>query len=308
MYDKIRKNAFPLLAAAIWGLAFVAQKNNTTGAFTFNMSRSAVAFVFLLIIVPVFTKGDFKHILSEKTSKETGSLWFGGILCGIALSAATFLQQLGLDSGTEAGKASFLTAMYIVIVPVFGIFLKKRVSLTVWAGIALAVVGLYLLCVREDFTISPSDLLIVACSIIFAAHIMLIDHFSTRCDGMKMSCIQFLTSAVVSGVFAFIFENPSWSVISENALAVLYLGVFSSDIAYTLQILAQKNANPALVTLLLSMESVFGVLFGALFLGESLTAREYLGCVIMLAAVVLAQIPVGEMIKKRKRRKADEPR
>ncbi len=300
MYDKMRKSVFPLVAALIWGVAFVAQKNNTAGALTFNMSRSVVAFLFLLLIIPIFTRGDFKHILWEKTKKDTARLWVGGIACGTALSVATFLQQLGLDRGTEAGKASFLTAMYIVLVPIFGLFLKKKVPFNVWISVCISVVGLYLLCVKSGFTVRPADLLIAACSVVFAGHILIIDHYSALCNGIKFSCIQFLTSALLSGIGAFIFETPDFGALWGNMGAVLYLGIGSSGIAYTLQILAQKNANPTVLTILLSMESVFGVLAGAVYLREVLSPREYIGCGLMLVAVILAQLPIAEWIKNRK--------
>lgn len=292
MYDRMRKSVFPLLAALIWGAAFAAQKNNTAGTLTFNMSRSVIAFLFLLPVILLFTKGDIKHILWERTKKDTATLWIGGVCCGIALSTATYLQQLGLDNGTEAGKASFLTAMYIVLVPIMGLALKKKAPLNVWISVVIAVAGLYLLCVKEGFTVRPSDLLVAACSVLFSVHILLIDYFTARCSGLKMSCIQFLTSAVVSGIGAFIFEAPSWAGIAPNIGAILYLGIFSSGVAYTLQIIAQKDANPTVLTILLSMESVFGVVSGAIFLREVMQPREYIGCGLMLSAVILAQLPV----------------
>ncbi|MBQ8896869.1 MAG: DMT family transporter [Clostridia bacterium] len=301
MFDKARRSVFPILAALIWGVAFVAQKNNTAGALTFNMSRSVVAFLFLLPVIALFTKGDIRHILSENTRRDTAMLWIGGVSCGTALSVATYLQQLGLDSGTEAGKASFLTAMYIVLVPVFGLFLKKKVPFNVWISVCISVGGLYLLCVKNGFSVRPSDMLIAACSVVFAVHILVIDHFSARCNGIKLSCIQFLTCAVLSGIGAFIFEEPEFSAITQNLGAVLYLGIGSSGIAYTLQIIAQKNANPTVLTILLSMESVFGVIAGAIHLHEVLLPREYIGCALVLCAVILAQLPLEKWIGKNRR-------
>ncbi|MBE5732796.1 MAG: DMT family transporter [Clostridiales bacterium] len=297
MYDKIRKSVFPLFAALIWGVAFVAQTNNTAGAFTFNAMRAVIAFIFLIPVVLIFTKGDVKHLFCEKEKKNTKALWIGGVLCGVALSFATYLQQLGIDNGTEAGKASFLTAMYIVIVPIIGMFFKKKVPLTVWISAIIAVGGLYLLCIKSDFSVRPSDILVVACSFVFACHIMIIDKATSMCNGIKLSCIQFLTMAVVSSVCAFIFETPKLTDFTSNVLPILYLGVCSSGIAYTLQILAQKDANPTVTTLLLSMESVFGVIAGAIGNGEIMIAQEYIGCALMLVAVVLAQIPI-EVLKK----------
>ncbi|MBO5223798.1 MAG: DMT family transporter [Clostridia bacterium] len=304
MYDKIRKSVFPLLAALIWGVAFVAQTNNTAGAFTFNAMRSVIAFVFLIPVILVFTKGDVKHLFCENDRKKTKALWIGGVLCGVALCLATYLQQSGMDNGTEAGKASFLTATYIVIVPILGIFLKKKAPITVWISAVIALFGLYLLCIKEDFSVRVSDLLVLACAVVFACHIMIIDKAGAECNGIKLSCIQFLTMAVLSGILALIFEKPSFSDFTNNAWSVVYLGVCSSGIAYTLQILAQKDANPTVTTLLLSMESVFGVVAGAIANGEVMLAKEYIGCALMLVAVVLAQIPVetfGKLFKKRKK-------
>jgi drug/metabolite transporter (DMT)-like permease len=307
MYDRIRKSVFPLLAALIWGVAFVAQTNNTAGAFTFNAMRAIIAFVFLLPVILIFTKGDVRHILIENDKKSTKTLWIGGVLCGVALCLATYLQQLGIDNGTEAGKASFLTATYIIIVPILGVFLKKKAPLTVWISAVIALVGLYLLCIKNDFSVRPSDLLVLACSIVFACHIMIIDKATASCNGIKLSCIQFLTMAVVSSICAFIFEKPQLTDFTDNVWSVLYLGVCSSGIAYTLQILAQKDANPTVTTLLLSMESVFGVVAGAIANGEVMLAKEYIGCALMLIAVVLAQIPIAVFKKAfRKCKKTEE--
>jgi drug/metabolite transporter (DMT)-like permease len=297
---KVKTTVFPLLAAFIWGVAFSAQKGNETGALTFNACRGIVAFVFLLVVVLVFTKGDWRHLLCESSPKETRTLWIGGICCGLALAFATFLQQVGLDGNTEAGKASFLTAMYIVLVPILGIPLKRRASLNVWVSVAVAVVGLYMLCVKEETEIRPDDLIVLSCSLVFAIHILLIDHFSPKTNGIKLSCIQFLTVFVVSGVLAFAFEQPSWEGIQASLLPIVYLGVMSSGVAYTLQIVAQRDADPTTLTVLLSMESVFGVIAGAFVLGEVLSSREYVGCILMFVAVILAQIPFDKLRKKEK--------
>ncbi len=306
MYDKIRKSIFPLLAALIWGIAFVAQSNNTAGPFTFNAMRAIIAFVFLVPIILVFTKGDVKHLFVEKDRKNTKALWIGGVLCGVAMCFATYLQQLGIDSGTEAGKASFLTAMYIIIVPILGILLKKKAPVTVWISAVIALIGLYLLCIKSDFSVRPSDLIVLACSFVFACHIMIIDKATSMCNGIKLSCIQFLAMAVVSSVCAFIFEQPQLTDFTNNALSILYLGICSSGIAYTLQILAQKDANPTVTTLLLSMESVFGVIAGAVANGEVMLVKEYIGCALMLIAVVLAQIPIEVLKKPFVRKKKEE--
>lgn len=309
MSDRVRTTLLPLLAAFIWGIAFVAQKGNTVGALTFNAARAVVAFVFLvLILAGMRKKGLIKHIFTGDSSQETRAMWLGGLCCGAALACATFLQQTGLDADTEAGKAGFLTAMYIVLVPVLGLAVKKRASLNVWIAVLIAVVGLYLLCVEESMTIRPSDLVVLACSLLFAVQILCIDHFSPQCNGVKLSCVQFLTCFVVSAVPALLFETQAFSfaALGESVLPILYLGVFSSGVAYTLQIIAQKNANPTVVSLLLSMESVFSVLAGAVLLGEVLSMREYMGCALMAIAVVLAQLPAWHVGKKQAKEHARE--
>lgn len=296
MKSRVRSIVFPLLAAFIWGIAFVAQKGNTTGPFTFNACRGIIAFVFLLPVILIFSHSDCRHILRGNTPEETRTLWIGGICCGVVLTTAAFLQQYGLDGTTEAGKGGFLTALYIVIVPILGLLLRKKVPPTVWISLVIAVVGLYFLCIRPDSSLSlqPDDLLILSSSLVYAIHILTIDHFSPLVDGIKLSCIQFLTQFVVSGAAALIFENPSWASIRPCLGAIIYLGIMSSGVAYTLQIIAQKDTNPTVLSLLLSMESVFSVLAGAVILGEVLAGREYLGCILMLAAVVLAQIPAPQ--------------
>ncbi len=330
MSDRLRTTLLPLIAAFIWGIAFVAQKGNTVGALTFNAARSLVAFLFVLAVLAVMSRGKgqakgpapaalaasatsrqekasgkgskasaaqakglapLAGLLTGGTPRETRAIWLGGACCGLALACATFLQQTGLDADTEAGKAGFLTAMYIVLVPVLGLALKKKAPVNVWMAVVVAVVGLYLLCVKEGLAIRPSDLVVLACSLLFAVQILCIDHFSPHCNGVKLSCVQFLVCFIVSAVPALIFEEFSLPALGQSALPILYLGVFSSGVAYTLQIIAQKNANPTVVSLLLSMESVFSVLAGAVLLGEVLSGREYLGCALMAAAVVLAQLP-----------------
>ncbi len=297
MSDRLRTTLLPLIAAFIWGIAFVAQKGNTVGTLTFSASRAVVAFLFLCVVILVMSKGDVKHLLAGKTSDETRVLWRGGLCCGASLACASFLQQMGLDADTEAGKAGFLTALYIVLVPLLGLILKKRAPGNVWGAVAIAVGGLYLLCVKEGFVVRPSDMVVLAGSLMFALQILFVDHFSPQCDGVKLSCVQFLVCSVVSAVPALIFEEVSIAAFSESVLPILYLGVFSSGVAFTLQIVAQKNSNPTVVSLLLSMESVFSVLAGALILGEVLNEREYLGCALMAAAVILAQLPERKRVQ-----------
>lgn len=294
MNDKIRQNGFPILAALIWGTAFVAQSVSTdfVEPMTFNALRSAIATVVLLVVLWAFRRFGAKPQTAPREKGSRKDLILGGICCGAALCIASNLQQAGL-SDTTAGKAGFITALYIVIVPLLGLFLRKRAPLTVWIGVVLALAGLYFLCITESLSIQQGDLYILACAVVFSVHILLIDHFTQRVDGIALSCAQFLVAAILSGIGMLLFEHPDWQSILQCTWPILYVGVFSSGIAYTLQILAQKGANPTVVTLLLSLESVFSVLAGALILGDRLSGREIIGCVLMFAAVVLAQLPVG---------------
>ena len=295
MNSKIRQNLFPILAALIWGTAFVAQSVSTdfVEPMTFNALRSLIATLVLLVVLWVFRRRQAKHPAEEATPPRHGSrkdLILGGICCGTALSVASTLQQAGLAE-TSAGKAGFITALYIVIVPILGLFLRKKAPATVWVGVVLAAAGLYFLCITDRFTMETSDLYVVACAVIFSIHILLIDHFTERVDGIALSCAQFLVATILCGAGMLIFEHPDWAGILHCLWPILYVGVFSSGVAYTLQILAQKGANPTVVSLLLSLESVFSVLAGALILGDRLSGREIFGCVLMFAAVVLAQLP-----------------
>lgn len=292
--DRIRQNVFPVLAALIWGTAFVAQ---SVGAdfvppFTFNAARSAVAFLFLLALCALFRlrrKRDFSGQASPRP-RARRELLLGGLCCGAALTVATNLQQKGLET-TTSGKAGFITALYIVIVPIAGIFLRKKAPRTIWISVALAVVGLYCLCIQEGFSISAGDFYVFLGSLCFSAHILVIDHFTQKVDGVELSCAQFLVAAVLSAVGMVATESPTLEGLWLCLGPILYVGVFSSGVAYTLQILAQKDSNPTVVSLLLSLEAVFATLAGAVVLGDRMTGREYFGCAVMLAAVVLAQLP-----------------
>lgn len=294
-HNQVRQVVFPIITAMIWGSSFVAQSTSTEhiGAFTFNAARSFVGFLALLVVVQIFRmvrkEPEIQQTPEEKKAGRKG-LVLGGICCGIALALACNLQQLGMVAGASAGKTSFITTLYVVLVPICGLFLKKRVSPTVWISVLLAVAGLYCLCIKDSFSIAPSDLLVMLCAFGYTLHILVIDYFTQKVDGVKMSCIQFLSCAVLSAILMLIFEHPTWADITPCIGSILYVGVFSSGVAYTLQILAQKDSNPTLVALLLSLESVFGAVSGAIFLHETMTGKELVGCVLMLIAVVLAQI------------------
>ncbi len=284
------KNALMLLLTSfIWGTAFVAQSvgMDHLGPFTFNGIRNLIGAVALIPCILFLSKVNGQTKTVDGTKKD---LVMGGIACGICLFVASSLQQIGIQY-TTTGKAGFITACYIIIVPLFGIFLRKKIGWKIWTAVALAVTGLYFLCLTESFTIGIGDGYIFLCAIVYAVHILVIDYFSPRADGVKMSCIQFLVCGVISLPFMFVLEIPRWGDVIEGLGALLYTGVLSSGVAYTLQILGQKNVNPAIASLLLSLESCFSVLAGWAVLGEKLSMRETVGCFLMFSAIILAQLP-----------------
>lgn len=292
------------MAAMVWGFAFAAQdKASDMGAFTLGFARSIIAAVFLTGTVMIFdkaTKSD-RRLLSRRGIDVNRYELIGGVILGTILVIASAFQQLGINAGTDGGKAAFITALYVVLVPIYALALKKKAALNVWVSIGIAVIGFYLLCIKDDLSIAPSDLLVIVASLIFPIHILTIDHFSPKCDGIRMSMVQFLTAAILNLAIALIAEGVGeFSAITPNLGAILYLGIGSSGIAYTLQILGQKNVNPAAASIILSLESVFGVIGTALFLGQMLTPREYLGCAVVLVAVILSQIDIKAIMDKGK--------
>lgn len=303
MNKRTMKNSLLLfLAAFIWGVAFVSQSKGMEymGPFTFNGVRSLIGSA---VLVPVIL---FRRKKEQKDGRPMfhKSAWIGGICCGLALMAASMFQQYGILY-TTVGKAGFITALYIVFVPVCGIFLGKKVPGAVWIAVLMAAAGMYLLCIQGSFRINPGDALVFVCALLFTVHILVIDYFSPKADGVVLSCIQFLVCGVICTVCALIFETVSLSALFSGAVPVLYAGVMSCGVAYTLQIVGQKDMNPTVASLILSLESVISVLAGwfaykAGFLkdDQTLTGRQLLGCGIVLAAVVLVQLPAGQIIKK----------
>lgn len=294
---RVQSNLMLLLTALIWGVAFVAQSAGMeyVGPFTFN--AEPVSDRWGCTDTLYFLLNRIKHDENEDTKEQSlqvkgnkGKLVLGGICCGIVLGIASTLQQFGIKY-TTVGKAGFITALYIIIVPILGILFKKKVSFTIWMSVAIAAVGMYLLCINEGFSISKGDFFALLGAVCFSVHILVIDYFSPFVDGVKMSCIQFFVAGVLCSVMMFIFEKPSVSAIVTAWLPILYAGVLSCGVAYTLQIIGQKNTNPTVASLVLSMESVFSVLAGWLILGQKLSAREILGCVFVFGAIILAQIP-----------------
>ena len=288
---KIKNGIMLVLTAFIWGTAFVAQSvgMDYLGPFTFNGVRSLIGGAALLPCIWLFQKGKGKA--TEKPSRGARKeLIAGGIACGLLLFAASSLQQIGIQY-TTAGKAGFITAFYIVIVPVLGIFLHKKINGKVWGAVAIALAGLYFLCITEKFAVGKGDILIFLCALVFSIHILVIDYFSPKVDGVKMSCIQFFVCGIVSLPPMFFKETPKIGAMVEGWAPLLYAGVLSCGVAYTLQIIGQKNVNPAVASLILSLESCFSVLAGWMVLGEKLSMRESVGCVLMFAAIILAQLP-----------------
>lgn len=291
---KTKNGLILFLAAFIWGTAFVAQSMGMDylGPFAFNGIRSFVGGIALLPCIALL------NIIGKKTEGEKNeasggnrrTLLTGGICCGLCLFAASSLQQIGIQY-TTVGKAGFITAFYIVLVPVLGIFLKKRASWKVWAAVLLSIAGLYFLCITETFTIGKGDIYVFLCALIFSVHILVIDYFAPKTDGVKMSCIQFFVVGVLSFPFMLLLETTTFAAVLKSLGPILYAGVMSSGVAYTLQIIGQKNMNPAVASLILSLESSISVLAGWVMLGQNLSAREGAGCIMMFAAIILAQIP-----------------
>lgn len=291
---ELKASLLLLLTAAIWGFAFVAQQVGAqfVGAFTFNGIRFALGSMSLIPLILFLNKKD-----KEKEEKVTyQNPLKSGIIAGCVLFLAATLQQVGL-AYTTAGKAAFITGLYIVLVPIFGIFLNQYIKINVWIGVAVAAIGLYFLSVNEGFIIAKGDLIEIVGAIFWAMHILLIDNFTKKVDPLKLSCIQFASCAVLSLGAAFLFESISIAAISQALIPILYGGLFSVGIAYTLQVVAQKDAKPSRAAVILSMEAVFGAIGGALLLGENLGARAYFGCGLMLVGMLLVQIQFGSKKK-----------
>ena len=343
--NSLAYSALLLLAALIWGSAFVAQSvgMDYIGPFTFGAVRNTIGF---LVLLPVsyfsrrYTRraavsaggnlsgatGSGKSRVAGRTAdKGTGKTTsaarqtpIAGLICGVVLCSASSFQQAGI-AYTTVGKSGFITAMYIVIVPVLGIFLKKKTTWRTWVAVLLAVAGLYLLCIKAgDLSLGYGDLLMLACAFLFAVHILVVDHYmndgggessasgdtdrkpagtvTTAIDPVTLSCVQFGVTALIQTVIMFIFEEPRIDAIIDAMPSILYAGVLSSGVAFTLQIITQKHLAPVVAALIMSMESVFSVLSGWVILGERMSVRETVGCVLMFSAIILAQLP-GKKIK-----------
>ena len=303
--NQLRQVVFPILAAFIWGTAFVAQDvcADAMGAFTFNGTRYYIAVLSLLVVLAVSSgfRKDRPQVTPAEKKAQRRQLWLGGFCCGTVLAIASNFQQAGLVAGTDGGKAGFITALYVVLVPVFGLFLGRKGSAQLWVSMVVAVLGLYLLCMKNGFgSIESSDWLLLSCAVLFSFQIIAVDHFSPQVDGVRLSLAEFLVVSVESTAAALLFETPSAAQFAENALPILYCGIMSSGVAYTLQILGQRDLNPAIASLIMCLESVFSALGGWMLLHQNLSAREVFGCVLIFAAVVLAQLPL-EMLHRAKK-------
>lgn len=287
--EQIRGSLLLLVAAIIWGSAFVSQSVGMeyVGPFTFNCVRSLIGGIVLIPCIAILNQGKSKKkmILSEKKR-----LLLGGACCGIALTTGSTLQQFGIMY-TTVGKAGFITAFYIIIVPILGIFLGKKCGMSVWISVVIALAGLYFLCITDGFSIGKGDIYVFLCAIAFSVHILVIDYFTQFNDGVKLSCIQFFVCGIICFVPMVLFEHPEIGMILLAWKPILYAGVMSCGVAYTLQIVGQKHMNPTVASLILSLESVTSVIAGFLVLHQNLSQRELIGCGLMFVAIVLAQLP-----------------
>ena len=319
--NKTRNSILLIITALIWGTAFVAQSKGgkAVGPYTFNCIRSLIGGMVLLPVIFILDKMKFnqadKSKLQDKgkpqdknKTQDKRTLITGGVLCGIMLFLASTMQQLGMYYGTTAGKAGFLTACYILIVPVLGMFFKKKCGVNIWIGVGITLAGLYMLCMKGSFNLKFCDGLVMIGAFLFAIHIMVIDHFSPLTDGVRMSFIQFIVCGILGLIPMFIIDMEhsmkginEWIPLMTTMEAwgtILYGGVLSCGVGYTLQIIGQKGLNPTIASLLMSLESVFSVIAGCLILGERMSAREITGCILIFSAIIMAQIPVGNRDRK----------
>lgn len=304
-FRNLKGNIMLFLAALIWGLAFVAQSSasETVEPFTFNAVRSYIGAGVLAAFFPVINRQE-KELGIIRDKKRTLT---AGIICGILLFLAVNFQQFGITyyppEAAASGRSGFITALYIIIVPIIGIFMKKKTGIEVWIAAVIAVIGMYLLCFTGSLdSMYISDLIVFGCTLSFAFHIIAVDKFGTSVNGVKLSSYQFLTCAVLSTVCAFVFETPDIHNILAAWLPILYLGIMSSGVAYTFQILGQQySSNPTVASIIMSFESVFAALFGWWIEGNVLSSRELAGCTVVFIAIIIAQLPLGSFFSKHKK-------
>lgn len=300
---KYVSTALLFASALIWGLSFVTQKSaSSVPPFTLGLMRGTLAFLFLLALTPFSDKICYTPQRIEGKGRPLFSKneLVGGIATGCALSLATFLQQLGISLGADAGRCAFITSLYVALVPIYSLFLRKKSPLTSYIGVGIAVIGFYLICINGEFKISTPDLAILGCALVFPIHILTVEHFNDKCNAIRMSAVQF-------GVVALL--NLPLSILVDGALdigaiiplipQILFLGIMASGVAYTTQIIGQRGVNPTVASLILSLESVFGVIGGAIFFSEKLSTRESIGCAIVLLSVLLCEIDFKSLFKRK---------
>ncbi len=302
---KLLSNIVLLTAALVWGFAFVFQEQAAqyVDTFTVNATRSLVATVALIPLILFTSKKSGRPVL-ERTKADRNLMIKAGVLCGTFLCLSSSLQQFGIsiypDDAAVSARSGFITALYVIVVPIIGVlFFKRKVNISVWISVFVAVAGLYLLCGTNGISgIYLGDVLVLCCAVSFSLQILCVDHFIDRVDSIKLSAIQFFTCGVESLILMFIFEDPTMADIMLAGKAILYLGIMSSGVGYTLQIIGQKYSdNPTVASILMSLESVFAALGGWLLMGKALSGVEIIGCVVMFFAIVLAQLPAKEKSK-----------
>lgn len=292
MKEKMIRAGVLFLTAFIWGISFVAQSvgMDYIGPYTFNAVRFLIGGLVLIPAILILNRKQKNTRTEEEKCARRKYTIAGGIVCGLCLCSGSTFQQFGIIQ-TAVGKAGFITALYIIIVPVLGIFFHKRLTPLLVTSTIIAVAGFYLLCISGHMSINRGDILILICAFLFALHILVIDYFSPKGDCVVISCIQFFVSALISGVLMFVFENPQIAQIMAAYVPILYAGIMSCGVAYTLQIVGQRDMDPTVASLILSLESVFSALAGWVILKQHLSTRELFGCLLVFLAVILAQLP-----------------
>lgn len=294
-----------LITAFVWGFGFVAQSIGAdyVGAYTFLTMRNWISFFLLIPVIrllDLYSKRGKQEPGKQKPVRKGKKLWIAGLVCGVFLFAGSATQQIGI-AYTTAAKAGFLTSMYVVIVPVIYAIIKKGIGAKIWISVVLAVAGLYLLCIKNGFSLGKGDTIVLICALFFALQILFVDKFVPEVDAVRLSQIQFLVVAILSTIFMFVLEKPTWEAILAALPAIIYAGVVSSGVGYTLQIVGQTMVTPTVGGITMSLESVFAAFGGWIVLGELLTRREFAGCAVMFAAIILAQIPVGRIFRKKRK-------
>ena len=303
MKQKTLGNIILLITAIIWGTSFVAQSAGMDyiGPFTFNSIRTLMGGIVLIpviIVMRITSKGNKTDKATQRKIDKRSLI--GGVFCGIALCIASSFQQVGMVH-TTAGKAGFITALYIIIVPFLtAVLFRKKVGFKIYMCVIIAMIGFYLLCIKKDFSLSQGDGLVLVCALFFSVHIVVIDYFTSKnVDCVLMSCVQFFVAGIIMLICMFAFESPDINSILDARFSILYSGVMSCGVAYTLQIVGQKRTDPTIATLLLSLESVFAALSGFIILKDDMTVKELIGCALVFIAVILAQIDLKSLIRKK---------